>query len=141
MGALDQILPALRGVKSRGHGRYMAHCPAHQDRVASLSVAEGADGRVLLRCFAGCEVSAVLGAIGLDLSDLFPHALEHRLKPLATARLLNAMDALRLVRMEAALVAVCASDLARGQALCDKSRSRLMLACGRVAMIAQEAGL
>jgi len=141
MGALDQILPALRGVKSRGHGRYMAHCPAHQDRVASLSISEGADGRVLLRCFAGCEVSDVLAAAGKDLADLFPSALDHRLRPLATARLLNATDALRLLRQEAALVAVCASDLARGQVLSDETKSRLMLACGRAAMIAQEAGL
>jgi len=140
MGAIDQILPHLRGVKSRGHGRWMAYCPAHDDRTASLSVAEGADSRVLLRCFAGCEVGDVLAAVGKDLSDLFPSALDHRLRPLATARLLNATDALRLLRQETAFVAVCASDLARGQALCDKSRSRLMLACGRVAMIAQEAG-
>jgi len=141
MSALDKILPQLRGVRSRGHGRWMAHCPAHDDRTASLSVAEGADGRVLLRCFAGCEVSDVLAAAGKDLGDLFPHALEHRLKPLATARLLSANDALRLLRRETALVAVCASDLARGQALCDEVKSRLMLACGRVALLAQEAGL
>ena len=140
MGALDKILPQLRGVKSRGHGRWMANCPAHRDRTPSLSIGEASDGRALLRCFGGCETGAVLAAIGLDLSDLFPRALEHRLKPLATARLLNATDALRLLRQEAALVAIIASDLARGQTLCDKSRSRLMLACGRVAMIAQEAG-
>jgi len=53
---------------------------------------------------------------------------------------LGATDALRLLRQEAAFVAVCASDLARGQTLCDKSRSRLMLACGRVALLAREAG-
>jgi len=141
MSALDKILPQLRGVKSRGHGRWMAHCPAHDDKTASLSLGEASDGRALLRCFGGCETAAVLGAIGLDLSDLFPHALDHRLKPLATAKLLGPTDALRLLRMEMALVAVCASDLARGQALCDEVKSRLMLACGRVALLAQEAGL
>ena len=141
MSALDQILPQLRGIKSRGHGRWMALCPAHQDRVASLSISEGADGRVLLRCFGGCEVSDVLAAVGKDFSDLFPNGLGHRLRPLATAKLLGATDALRLLRQEAAMLAIIASDLARGQTLCDKSRSRLMLACGRVAMIAREAGV
>jgi len=36
--------------------RYTARCPAHDDRVASLSVAKGSDGRALVKCFAGCTV-------------------------------------------------------------------------------------
>jgi hypothetical protein len=39
--------------KRNGKG-YMAKCPAHADRRASLSISEGRDGRVLLHCHAGC---------------------------------------------------------------------------------------
>lgn len=49
-----------------------ARCPAHEDRSASLSVGVGADGRALVHCFAGCETEAILGALGLAWSDLFP---------------------------------------------------------------------
>jgi hypothetical protein len=35
-------------------------------------VAEGDDGRVLLKCFAGCPVEQIVEALGLTLADLFP---------------------------------------------------------------------
>lgn len=49
----------------------MARCPAHEDRVSSLSVGEGEEGRVLVRCFAGCTVEMIANALGLELADLF----------------------------------------------------------------------
>jgi hypothetical protein len=50
---------------------FMARCPAHDDHDPSLSVTEGGDGRVLLHCFAGCEIGAILAALGLTVVDLF----------------------------------------------------------------------
>jgi hypothetical protein len=49
-----------------------AHCPAHDDRTASLSLGVGADGRALLHCHAGCEVEPIVAALGLTWGDLFP---------------------------------------------------------------------
>lgn len=54
-----------------------ARCPAHEDRSPSLSIAEGADGRALLHCHAGCETSAVVAALGLEWSALFPDGHRH----------------------------------------------------------------
>jgi hypothetical protein len=51
-------------------------CPAHADGVPSLSVAQATDGKVLLHCFAGCEVEDVVRALGLVLSDLFPDPVD-----------------------------------------------------------------
>lgn len=68
----DVLLSRLERVKRTGPGRWMARCPAHKDRRASLSVRELDDGRVLAHCFAGCEISAVVNAAGLQLEDLFP---------------------------------------------------------------------
>jgi ribosomal protein S10 len=48
----------------------MARCPAHDDRAASLSIRE-AGGKVLIRCFTGCETLAVVTACGLKMRDLF----------------------------------------------------------------------
>ncbi|MHB8894153.1 MAG: AAA family ATPase [Candidatus Geothermincolia bacterium] len=58
-------------VKQQGD-QYIARCPAHSDRKASLSVKVGEDGKVLLKCHAGCETTAIVAAIGLDMGDLFP---------------------------------------------------------------------
>jgi hypothetical protein len=54
---------------SNGHE---ARCPAHPDQHASLSIAKGEGGRVLLHCHAGCSPEAIAAAVGLKLADLFP---------------------------------------------------------------------
>lgn len=57
-------------LKGRWHGRYgLAFCPAHgNSRTPALSLADGADGRLLAHCKAGCtfeDVSAQLRSQGL----------------------------------------------------------------------------
>jgi len=72
--SITSILDRLeaRGCSPRRSGsRWMACCPAHEDRQPSLSVTEGRDGRVLLRCWGGCATEAVLIALDLRWSDLF----------------------------------------------------------------------
>ncbi len=64
------ILSRLQGVKGGG-GQWSARCPAHDDRRNSLSISTGQDGRILLRCHAGCSVDAIAGALGLSVKDLF----------------------------------------------------------------------
>jgi hypothetical protein len=72
---IDRVLTALRHhgcqPKRCGNG-WVAKCPAHDDRHASLSIAEGDDGRVLLCCHAGCRPDEVLRALGLTWRDLHP---------------------------------------------------------------------
>jgi hypothetical protein len=57
--------------KRSGNG-WLAKCPAHDDGNPSLKIDEGADGRALVKCWAGCSVDAVLSSIGLTTKDLFP---------------------------------------------------------------------
>lgn len=83
--------------KAVGQGKWMAVCPSHDDRQASLSIRVGADGKVLLNCHAGCKAGDIAGAIGLTMSDLFPE--ETKRKPQATtvdprnrARLVKSYD-------------------------------------------------
>jgi hypothetical protein len=56
-------------------GEYQAFCPAHDDnKTPNLRIREAKDGRVLLRCFAGCGQDQVLSALrakGIGKSDLF----------------------------------------------------------------------
>lgn len=73
---VEIVLDRLDRVKSTGPGTWAASCPtsAHKngDRSRGLSVREGDDGRVLIHCFAGCNVADVVGAIGIEMVDLFP---------------------------------------------------------------------
>lgn len=62
-----------RGLHPHRNGDgWSARCPAHEDSNPSLSVSEGADGRTLLRCHAGCDVKAICEALSVTLADLFP---------------------------------------------------------------------
>jgi len=67
----SEILSRLDGVRQTGEGRWMALCPAHSDRRASLSISTGDDGRTLIRCHAGCETGSILDALNLKPGDLF----------------------------------------------------------------------
>ena len=66
---LNELLPHLSGVRKGWHG-YAAKCPAHNDKVQSLSLAEG-DGRILVKCFAGCSTESILATLNLGWKDLF----------------------------------------------------------------------
>ncbi len=67
---VERLLEKLPDAKRNGKG-WSCRCPAHDDRRASLSIGEGDDGRVLVRCHAGCSVDAVCKAVGLRPADLF----------------------------------------------------------------------
>jgi len=70
MPSLQNFLDRLEKVRSNGKG-WTARCPAHDDRNPSLSIGEGDDGQVLLKCHAGCETESVVAALGLTTADLF----------------------------------------------------------------------
>ena len=126
----DALLSRLENVKRTGAGRWIARCPAHDDRRASLSIREIEDGRILLHDFAGCPVEDVLSAVGLDMAALFPEReiqhgkLERRPFPAA--------DVLRCVSFEALVVAIAAQNIANGKTLSDPDMARLRLAAGRL---------
>jgi hypothetical protein len=65
---LQKVLDRLEHVRCTRKG-WIARCPAHEDRHPSPSVGVGDDGRILLHCFAGCEVQTVVAALGLEMAD------------------------------------------------------------------------
>lgn len=77
---LDDFLERVEGVKTAGNG-YVAICPGHDDTAASLGITEGDDGRVLLRCHAGCDVTDILTKMNLSLRDLFPNTFSNDTEP------------------------------------------------------------
>lgn len=57
-----ELITHLKGVKKSGAG-WTARCPAHDDKHNSLSVSDGDDGRLLLKCHTGCEFESILAAV------------------------------------------------------------------------------
>ena len=57
----EAIAVALRG--SRVGCGWIARCPAHDDRQASLSIRETGEGKILVHCFAGCDQRRVISAL------------------------------------------------------------------------------
>ncbi len=71
MTPLELILDKLPDALPCGEG-WQARCPAHDDQKPSLSIGEGADGRALLNCHAGCTLEQICDALDLSPGQLFP---------------------------------------------------------------------
>ena len=76
---IGEVLAHLEGVK-RTSKQWQAKCPAHEDSKASLSLGRGHDGRVLMKCFAGCSTRDVCTALGITEADLFASDNGHQVK-------------------------------------------------------------
>lgn len=76
---INEILAKLSNIKSTSKG-WSAKCPGHNDGHNSLSVSEGNDGRVLLKCFAGCSFEQILSSLGMAPQDLFVPTTRPRAK-------------------------------------------------------------
>jgi hypothetical protein len=136
----ENLLSKLDKVKRTGAGRWKACCPAHADKGPSLSIRELDDGRVLCKCFAGCTISEVLAAAGLDMAELFPPR-ETTYDGPPERRPFPAADALRAVAFEALVVVAAASALVAGEPISTMDRERLSLASGRIQGALRSAGL
>lgn len=132
----DALLSRLDQVRSSGHGRWTACCPAHADSSPSLAVRELDDGRVLVHCFAGCEPQRVLASVGLSFDDLFPARIGGDLIK-RERQPFNAVDVFRCVACEALVVRQYANLLAKGDKLTVGDGERLRTAAARLLRAAE----
>jgi hypothetical protein len=135
MNAVEKLLTRLEKVKGR-NGSWTACCPAHDDKGPSLAVRENEDGRILLHCFAGCETANVLGAIGMDMTDLFPPDSKRREYPIEGKPSMKpaffASDLMRIIHFEALVVQIVAFDIANGKPVTEETRERMLTAYQRI---------
>jgi hypothetical protein len=68
---IESFTSLLDGTKQTSRG-WAFQCPAHADRHPSGAATEGEDGRILVKCWAGCTAAEIVAAMGLTLADLFP---------------------------------------------------------------------
>ena len=66
---IHEFLGRLEGVEGMGGGTWKACCPLHSDS-ERLSVGVSKNGRIALKCSAGCSTFKIVQAMGLTLGDL-----------------------------------------------------------------------
>jgi hypothetical protein len=132
---IDSLLSRLQLVRKSGRGRWMARCPAHEDKHPSLSLAETSDGTVLVKCFAGCSLSDITDAVGVHLSQLFPPKLtNHRSSPIHHPCFRQ--DVFDLLRGEAEIVWLIARDMRAKRDISERDYDRLCQAVAKLERIA-----
>lgn len=122
------LLELLDGVKRTGQSRYLARCPAHKDRQASLSIRERDDGALLIHCFAGCSPHEIVEAVGLTLADLFP-TRQHHVK--GDSRPIPIADILRALAHESTVILIAGRDILNGNHT-EGNQLRVLLAVERI---------
>lgn len=126
----DKLLSRLEKVKRKGDNSWLACCPAHNDKHPSLGITEK-DERVLLRCFSHqCDVSDIVHAVGLELSDLFPEQTSKGGKPIRKKRF-SAEAILEALADEFVIAELCLAVLADGGTLNEKAQARMKEASNR----------
>jgi hypothetical protein len=130
---IENLLSRLEKVKQTGGGRWLACCPAHEDKSPSLAIRETDEGKILIKCFAGCSIDEVLSAVGMGMEDLFPrqdryNAPHHK----SERRPFPASDALRAVSFEALIVMAAGVSLLTGEPFTESERDRMTLAVCRI---------
>jgi len=133
----ERFIARLEGVRSTGQDKWIARCPAHEDKTPSLAIRE-VDDRILIHCFAGCSPHEIVSVIGLELSDLFPESREPH-KPLS--RPFPASDILRCISFESLFLNICAVHLKNGEQLSESDYDRLNISQRRIHAACRAGGL
>lgn len=126
---IDMLLSSLDGVRETGRDRWLARCPAHDDRNPSLSV-RNVDDRLLIHCFAGCEPIDIINAVGLEFSDLFTDGRKHQRRP--SKSWIPARDALATLDHESLVVAIIGADFLEQKEIDEPTWDRLGQAVNRI---------
>ena len=121
----DDLLARFEDVRPRADS-YVARCPAHEDDTPSLALRETPDGRILLHCFAGCDVTDILASVNAQVSDLFPDSERHPTRGLR--RPYPAAAVLTALAHEASIISIAAAQMSDGEPLSAEDRERVGLA-------------
>lgn len=134
---IENFILRLNGVKKTGPQRYIARCPAHDDKSPSLAIQQ-ADDKVLFHCFAGCAPTDVLAAVGLTFNDLYPERVSYR-KPNQSK--FNPYDVLKCLTRESGIVTLAAAQIVAGKSLSAVDAERVQLAHERLYEAVQFLGI
>lgn len=126
---IERILDRLDKVRKTGADKWGACCPAHDDKTPSLGISLNDTGdKILLKCWAGCSISAIVSAMNLEMHELFAdgHAPRQIAPGVSRRKLFDALET------ELLILAQCAHKRARGEEFSDADTERELIAWKRV---------
>lgn len=134
------LLNRFGKVRQTGAGKWLACCPAHEDRSPSLSVKQTDDGKILLHCFGGCSVTDIVAVINLQLADLMP---ERQGYDRAKSRIpkFNKTELFDRVVFESIILRMAVSQLLSGVSLSKEDLARVEQAGSVIDDLAKEVRL
>lgn len=128
---IETFLSRLHKVKKRGHGQWMACCPAHDDRTPSMTIKDD-NGKILMKCWGqGCSVFDICAAIGMEVHELFPPSdhVDYERKPYRSY--FPADQVLEALSTETLIVHMISKDMLTNS-IDQETRERLILAVERI---------
>lgn len=138
---IHALLDRLDKVKPTRSDSWEACCPAHDDRNPSMNIRLTDDGKILVKCWAGCGAADIVAAVGLSLADLFPERdRDTWSKPISPSQRWVPRDVLAAVSREALVTMLAAESVHKGQSLSLNDLERLAIAAGRLRSAAREVG-
>ncbi len=128
---IEDILARLEKSRKTGANNWIACCPAHEDGSPSLTIHASDDGRILVKCFAGCSFEEIKDAVGLGWDPWFTQKQTQSYSVIPSRRPFPSAEVLEALSFECIVIAVHAGDLASGKTLTEKDKARLWLAFNR----------
>ena len=126
---INKILDRLHKVKQTRPDQWVACCPAHDDKSPSLALKQCDNGKILIKCWAGCGIDDIVGAIGIEISDLFPtdpgYSKQER-------NYFNAETILKALHKEAIIMRYLATKIKQGIPLVPNDIKRAEIAENRI---------
>jgi hypothetical protein len=130
---IEGLLSRLEKVRKIGQNRWVACCPAHNDRTPSLQISETQEGIILIKDFGqDCNIGQIASAIDVNVSDLFPENTKSKYHaPIKRARF-DAAHILQCLAQDTRFVFMCAKHIATGEPLLNSDQKELLAAYARI---------
>ena len=125
---IDEILNRFDNVRESGGGQYSCRCPSHNDKSNSLGIKQDGD-KILMNCFAGCDVKSILDSVGLQWKDILPK--NENMDKLIT-KSFNPYSVLKMLSDEVLIVGLSSAQIKKGKALSNEDHMRLLKAVGNI---------
>jgi hypothetical protein len=118
---IEDFVARLENVKTKGRGQYLCSCPAHADSDPSLAVTQTPNGKILVKCFAGCSALEIVHSMQLTLEDLFADAYQENPMAFAQREIASRRKVLDKIEYAKTYLGLVTAQLKAGQVVDEKA--------------------
>jgi hypothetical protein len=138
MQKINELISRLQKVRKTGDAKWLACCPAHKDRSPSLAIKLSDSDKILLHCFAGCDVQSIVSSVDLELSDLMPERPQGYGRSKPNAPRFNKNELFDCLVFESTLLSLAIRKLLSGDDLAVQDLRRIEQAEELISELARE---